>query len=66
MNQRFFVYKLDGDKKRKKGVVRVKNIGLNDMLANGETPTSRFRQVGGRKIKPQYFLEVFHLHLDMV
>ena len=57
MNQRFFVYKLDGDKKRKKGVVRVKNIGLNDMLANGETPTSRFRQVGGRKIKPQYFLE---------
>jgi hypothetical protein len=59
MNQRFFVYELDiaKNKKRKKATVRVNTIALNDSLANGKSPTSRFRQVGGRKIKPYYFLE---------
>lgn len=59
MNQRFFVYELDKEKnkKRKKATVRVNTIALNDSLANGQSPTSRFRQVGGRKIKPYYFLE---------
>lgn len=59
LNQRFFVYYLDNvkNKKKKKAVVRVRTIALNDTIANGESPTSRFRQVGGRKIKPHYFLE---------
>jgi hypothetical protein len=58
MGQKFNVYYKKGDEiKRKKGVVRVKRIVNNNIVADGQMPSSRFFQVGGRKIKGYYFLE---------
>jgi hypothetical protein len=58
MGQKFNVYFKKGDEiKRKKGVVRVKRIVNNNIVADGQMPSSRFFQVGGRKIKGYYFLE---------
>lgn len=57
LDQRLFVYELDGDKKIKKGIVTVAKIADNSKVANGETTPSRFRQVAGKKIKPFHFLE---------
>lgn len=57
LDQRMFVYELNGDKKIKKGIVTVAKIEDNAKVANGETTPSRFRQVAGKKIKPFHFLE---------
>jgi hypothetical protein len=57
LDQRMFVYELDGDKKVKKGIATVAKIEDNAKVATGETKPSRFRQVAGKKIEPFHFLE---------
>jgi hypothetical protein len=57
LDQRMFVYELDGDKKVKKGIVTVAKIEDNAKVATGETTPSRFRQVAGKRIEPYHFLE---------
>lgn len=57
LDQRFFVYELDGDKKVKKGIVNVAKISDNIGVATGETKPSKFRQASGKKIEPFHFLE---------
>lgn len=57
LDQRMFVYELDGDKKVKKGIVTVAKIEDNAKVATGETTPSRFRQVAGKRIEPFHFLE---------
>jgi hypothetical protein len=57
LDQRMFVYELDGDKKVKKGIVTVAKIEDNAKVSTGDTKPSRFRQVAGKKIEPFHFLE---------
>jgi hypothetical protein len=57
LDQRMFVYELDGDKKVKKGIATVAKIEDNAKVSTGDTKPSRFRQVAGKKIEPFHFLE---------
>lgn len=49
LDQRMFVYELDGDKKVKKGIATVAKIEDNAKVSTGDTKPSRFRQVAGKK-----------------
>jgi len=54
-DERFFVYEIQADEqgnqtKKRQGVVRVSNIAENSIIAKGESPASKFRQQGGKKL----------------
>jgi len=63
VDQRYFVYeyeynaKTDKAEPNRKGVVRAKNVVDNRQVATGETPTSRFYQISGGRLRKGMLLQ---------
>jgi opacity protein-like surface antigen len=63
IDQRFYAYELQLDKKgnkvaKRKGVVRPTKIMNNDGLASGDSPASNFKQQGGKELYSGMFIEM--------